>query len=91
MSPIIGGKAIKGPTDKIMNELGVEPTSLTVARHYGGLIDGIVIDHKDAGSANELEVPAVVTDTFMTDLDSRIKLAEIVLDFVAQLSTSGCR
>lgn len=90
VSPIIGGKAIKGPTDKIMNELGVEPISLAVARHYEGLIDGIVIDHKDAASVNELDLPAVVTNTFMTDLDSRIKLAEIVLEFLAQLSRSGC-
>lgn len=91
VSPIIGGKAIKGPTEKIMNELGVERTSVAVARHYAGLIDGIVIDHEDATSVNELDLPAVVTDTFMTDLDSRIKLAEVVLDFVAQLSPSGCR
>lgn len=90
VSPIIGGKAIKGPTEKIMNELGVEPTSVAVARHYAGLIDGIVIDHKDAASVNELDLPAVVTNTFMTDLDSRIKLAEIVLEFLAQLSRSRC-
>lgn len=89
VSPIIGGKAIKGPTEKIMNELGVETTSVAVVRHYAGVIDGLVIDHKDAASVNEMEVPAIVTNTFMTDLDSRIKLAEVVLDFVAQLSTSG--
>jgi LPPG:FO 2-phospho-L-lactate transferase len=91
VSPIIGGKAIKGPTMKIMNELGVEPTSMAVVRHYAGLIDGIVVDHKDAASVNEPEMPAVVTDTLMTDLDTRIKLADVVLAFVAQLSRSGCR
>lgn len=91
VSPIIAGKAVKGPTEKIMNELGVEPTSVAVARHYAGLIDGLVLDHKDAASVNELDLPAVVANTFMTDLDSRIKLAEVVLGFVAQLSTSGCR
>lgn len=91
VSPIIGGKAIKGPTEKIMNELGVEPTSIAIAQHYAGLIDGIVIDHKDAASVNELDLPAVVTNTFMTDLDSRIELAAVVFNFVAQLSRSGCR
>lgn len=91
VSPIIGGKAIKGPTEKIMNELGVEPTSVAVARHYAGLVDGIVIDDKDAACVNELGMPAVVTKTLMTDLDTRIKLADVVLAFVAQLSRSGCR
>lgn len=91
VSPIIGGKAIKGPTEKIMNELGVEPTSIAIAQHYAGLIDAIVIDHKDAASVNEMEVPAIVTNTFMTDLDSRIELAAVVFNFVAQLSRSGCR
>lgn len=91
VSSIIGGKAIKGPTEKIMNELGVEPTSIAIAQHYAGLIDAIVIDHKDAASVNEMEVPAIVTNTFMTDLDSRIELAAVVFNFVAQLSRSGCR
>lgn len=91
VSPIIGGKAIKGPTDKIMKELGLEPTSIAIAQHYAGLIDGIVVDQKDAASVDQLEMPAVATATLMTDLDTRIKLADVALKFLAQLSRSGCR
>ena len=44
VSPIIAGKAVKGPTAKIMQELGLHADALDIARHYAGLIDGFVID-----------------------------------------------
>ena len=47
VSPIVGGKAVKGPLAKMMRELGVEPSALGVARHYGRLVDGWVIDEVD--------------------------------------------
>ena len=49
VSPIVGGKAVKGPLGKMMSELGVEPSALGVARHYGRLVDGWVIDDVDRG------------------------------------------
>jgi LPPG:FO 2-phospho-L-lactate transferase len=48
VSPIIGRAAIKGPAAKMMRELGREPGALGVARHYGKLVDGWVIDRRDA-------------------------------------------
>ena len=51
VSPIIGGKAIKGPTAKMMAELGMPTTSSAVAVHYGGLLDGFVLDEADADQA----------------------------------------
>ena len=57
VSPIIRGQAVKGPTAKIMRELGIEPTSDAIARHYDGLIDGLVIDESDAADADRIGVP----------------------------------
>ena len=48
VSPIIGGRAVKGPTAKLMSELGLPATAAAVARRYGDLIDGYVLDHADA-------------------------------------------
>ena len=55
VSPIVGGAAIKGPAAKMMRELGTEVTVLGVARHYGRLVDGWVIDRQDAKLAPAIE------------------------------------
>ncbi len=49
VSPIVGGAAIKGPAAKIMAELGAPASAVGIARHYAGLVDGLVIDTVDAG------------------------------------------
>ncbi len=85
VSPLVGGRALKGPTAKIMQELGVPVTSRAVAEHYGDLIDGLVLDRADAAEAEEISLPARVTKTVMTSLDDRIALAREVLDFATQL------
>jgi LPPG:FO 2-phospho-L-lactate transferase len=86
VSPIIAGQAVKGPTAKMMTELGLAPSAATVARHYEGLIDGFVIDTLDA----DVEVPAgmrvVVAPTLMRSLDDRINLARTVLAAAAELA-----
>ncbi len=87
VSPLVGGRALKGPTAKIMEELGVPVTSRAVAEHYGDLIDGLVLDQADAAEAEELSLPSRVTRTVMNSLDDRIALARAVLDFAAQLDT----
>jgi LPPG:FO 2-phospho-L-lactate transferase len=86
VSPIIGGLAIKGPTAKIMNELKIETTSASIARHYAGLIDGLLIDSSDAADAEGIAVRAHATATLMTDLSSRIALARETLAFAARLA-----
>ena len=91
VSPVVGGRAIKGPTAKIMRELGVLTASAAIGRHYEGLIDGLVLDHADAGEASNLAVPCLVTKTVMTNLDDRITLAQEVLDFASQLDTRATR
>lgn len=86
VSPVIGGDAVKGPTAKMFRELGLESSVGEVARHYAGLVDGLVIDEADAALAAELAVPTLVTRTLMRDLDDRRRLARETLDFARSLS-----
>lgn len=81
VSPIVGGAAIKGPTAKIMNELGVKPDVATVAAHYAGLIDGMVVDDADAARLGgaPLAIPAWTTQTVMKSESDRVALARFVI------------
>ena len=86
VSPIVGGRAIKGPTAKMMRELDIPATATTVARHYRDLITGFVLDEYDAASEPEvadLGLATVVTQTVMSSLDDRIALARDVLAFAS--------
>jgi LPPG:FO 2-phospho-L-lactate transferase len=88
VSPIVGGQALKGPAAKLMRELGVEPSSASVARHYGGLLDGLVVDGADEAEAPALRVlgvEALVTATVMASDEDRIRLAGETLAFAAGL------
>jgi LPPG:FO 2-phospho-L-lactate transferase len=86
ISPIIGGEAIKGPTTKIMRELGVPATSEAIARHYRGLIDGLVIDETDAAECDLPEVAVKVARTLMRSDADRDRLARDALAFADQLT-----
>lgn len=88
VSPIIGGQAVKGPTAKIMAELGIESSSAAIARHYGDLIDGLVIDACDEAEAATLPVAVEVAPTLMRDLADREMLARRVLDFACRLASA---
>ena len=66
VTPIIAGKAVKGPTAKIMDELRVEVSPVSVAEHYGGLLDGFVLDSHDSALADRFQIPVQITDTLMT-------------------------
>lgn len=89
VSPIIGGQAVKGPAAKMMRELGKDVSVLGVAQHYQGFIDGLVIDELDATFAAEIEsmgIQTLVAPTLMTDIDSKIALAEHTLGFAESLT-----
>ena len=79
VSPIIGGGAVKGPTAKMMAELGLPVTVTTVARRYGDLLDGYVLDHADAEEARTLDLPLRAARTLMVSLADREALAREVL------------
>lgn len=88
VSPIIGGRALKGPADKMMESLGHEVSSVGVARIYEGLVDGMVIDHADQGeraAIEDLGMAVLATDAVMHDLEDRPRLAAEVLEFGAGL------
>ncbi len=87
VSPIIGGKALKGPAAKIMGELGLEVSSLAVADHYRGIADGFVIDEVDRTLANakRSEPQLFVTNTVMVTPQDRIALAENCLRYLDAL------
>jgi LPPG:FO 2-phospho-L-lactate transferase len=90
VSPIIGGKAVKGPAAKMFGELGIEPSALAVAQYYGALLDGLVIDTVDTdqqAAIRELGIMPLATDTIMQDRAHRARLAKEVLDFAAGLQT----
>jgi LPPG:FO 2-phospho-L-lactate transferase len=86
VSPIIGGNAVKGPTAKIMAELGLQADSRAIVRHYEGLIDGFVIDSEDEALGKDMALPTVVTNTMMRTLDDRIALARQCLAFCSRLT-----
>ncbi|MDB5448538.1 MAG: LPPG:Fo 2-phospho-L-lactate transferase [Phenylobacterium sp.] len=88
VSPIVGGEALKGPAAKLMRELGVEPSGLSVARHYRGLLNGLIIDHVDSSEAEALQAEGVtpmVTGTVMQSDEDRIRLARETLAFAEGL------
>jgi LPPG:FO 2-phospho-L-lactate transferase len=89
VSPIVGGRSLKGPTSKIMEELGTECGVGEIADHYGGLLDGLVVDTQDQEAIGAIEargMRAMATNTVMSTLDDRQQLARDVLDFIGELA-----
>ena len=83
VSPIVAGAAIKGPADRMLRELGHDPSVVGIARLYAPLAATLVIDRADADRADEVEaegVRCVVTDTIMRDVERAAALATAVLD-----------
>jgi LPPG:FO 2-phospho-L-lactate transferase len=80
VSPIIGGRAVKGPTAKMMAELGLTPSAGGVARRYDGLIDGYVCDFADMDQVAGISAKVTLAQTLMTTLADREALARTVLD-----------
>ncbi len=86
ISPIVGGRALKGPTAKIMNELGVPASAGAIAAHYGDLLDGFILDDADRTEADALIAGGLAvgaTQTVMSTIEDRIHLAEFALGFAA--------
>jgi LPPG:FO 2-phospho-L-lactate transferase len=87
VSPIIGGRAVKGPTAKIMSELGMTPSAAAVAERYGDLLDGYVMDIADAEEAAHVVAKVTLAPTLMTNLAEREELARIVLEAANALAS----
>ncbi len=88
VSPIVGGKALKGPTAKMMAELGIETSTKAVAEHYQGLIDGWVIDLVDKEKAILIEasgIQVLATHAVMNNTKEKETLAADVLQFIDKI------
>lgn len=91
VSPIIGGRAVKGPAAKMFSELGIEPSALAVAQYYGSLLKGFVFDEVDSAYSNSIQglgIMPLATATLMQDRADRARLAGEVIDFAGGLLAS---
>jgi LPPG:FO 2-phospho-L-lactate transferase len=84
VSPIVGGRALKGPADRMMLSLGHEVSATGVARMYAGLVDGMVVDTIDEGERESIEafgMRVLATGSVMRDAADRARLASETLEF----------
>lgn len=81
VSPLIGGRAVKGPLDRMLTRMAGGTSPAHVTECYKGLIDALVVDGADAPAT--ADVPLVVAETLMTDRDAARRLAEVVLEAAA--------
>ena len=95
VSPLIGGKAVKGPAAKMYHEMGIQPSAAEVATHYGKVISGFVIDQEDEELISEIEqggsgkIRAFCTDTWMKTREDRLRVAGQVMEFGQILIKEG--
>ena len=88
VSPIVGGRALKGPADKMLLSLGHEVSATGVAGMYAGLVDGMVVDSVDRDERDGIEalgMRVLVTGAVMRDAEDRARLASETLEFGAGL------
>jgi LPPG:FO 2-phospho-L-lactate transferase len=84
ISPIVGGRALKGPADRMLRELGHEPSVIGIARLYAPLAGALIIDEADREHRAAVEaegLDCLVTDTIMTDREAAATLSRTALDF----------
>ncbi len=83
VSPIVGGKAIKGPADRIMASMGLEVSACGVAKFYEDFLDHLIIDNADEYQRDcikGLGMKVTVTNTIMRNLEDSVRLAKVVMD-----------
>jgi LPPG:FO 2-phospho-L-lactate transferase len=83
VSPIVGGKALRGPADRIMASLGLEVSAYGVASFYRELLDHLIIDKSDGEQKAHIEalgMKVTVTDTLMSSLEDSVRLSRVVME-----------
>ena len=80
VSPFVGGRAVKGPTEAFCEQAGIDRSATGVTGAYAELVDGVVADEEADG------VPTLVTDTLMDGAGERRRVAERTLEFAASLT-----
>ena len=79
ISPIVGGKTVKGPADKLMKAVGIEASAFGVAECYSGFLDTLIIDRVDRALAPDIEalgIKPVIMNTLMRNLTDKVRLAK---------------
>ena len=85
VSPIIGGKAVKGPLAKMYQEMNITPSPVSIATHYSDFLDCIYLDNRDKCYGKEIQQSGIIfqaTDIMMPDLKSRKRLASEIIDYI---------
>jgi LPPG:FO 2-phospho-L-lactate transferase len=85
ISPIIGGAAVKGPADKMLKEIGLEPSAYTIAELYRDFLDIFVIDKADINLKDKIEgigIKVYVTNTLMKSVEDKVRIAREVLNLI---------
>jgi len=89
VSPIIGGRAVKGPAAKMMSELGLPTTPLALAHYYCGIVDALVVDDVDrtyVDAIRDMGMACEAAPTLMNDDDDKLQLARIVVEYADALA-----
>jgi LPPG:FO 2-phospho-L-lactate transferase len=84
VTPIVGAQAVKGPTAKIMRELGIAVSPQSVADYYADFLDGFLLDSRDA-AGSQIELPVRVADTLMVTLEDKMRVAAAALNFAREI------
>ncbi|HDM45258.1 MAG TPA: hypothetical protein ENG07_02020 [Candidatus Bathyarchaeota archaeon] len=85
ISPIVAGRPIKGPADKLMRGLGLEVSAYSVAKLYSDFLDVFIIDQADIDEKDRIErlgIKVISTNTIMRDLKDKVNLAKVVIEQV---------
>jgi LPPG:FO 2-phospho-L-lactate transferase len=85
VSPFVGGKAVKGPADKLMRELGLDISPYGLVRYFDDLLDGLVIDVVDRNASLVGDVSVLVTQTLMQTGEDKARLAGEILSWVGSV------
>lgn len=87
VSPIVGGRPVKGPADKLMEGLGLTVSAYSVAKLYRDFLDVFIIDNVDESEKERIEdlgLQVIVTNTIMKTLEDKVRLADLVLECANQ-------
>jgi LPPG:FO 2-phospho-L-lactate transferase len=87
VSPIVNSKALKGPAAKLMRELELDVSPVSVARHYMFLLNGFILDNADShhvGDIQSLDIAATHLDTIMTTKSDKVRLAEQTINWIEE-------
>jgi LPPG:FO 2-phospho-L-lactate transferase len=87
ISPVVGGASLKGPTDRMLADLGLQVSATQVARLYSDVADVFILDIQDEAAKPEIEdlgLKVAVTDTVMSGLEEKIRLAKFTLEAIVR-------